>query len=65
MLAQYLFRHAEERKRGARMFGGHFVGRLAEHFGLVSDEGLMGLTVIAPELPVIDMDELVRLNICD
>ncbi|GJX33857.1 hypothetical protein Tco_0245414 [Tanacetum coccineum] len=49
LLAQYLFRYAEERKRGARMFGGHFVGRLAEHFGLVSDEGLMGLTVIAHE----------------
>ncbi|GKF17787.1 hypothetical protein Tco_0062705, partial [Tanacetum coccineum] len=38
---------------------------LVEHFGLVSDEGLIGLTVIARELPLIDMDELVRLRICD
>nr|GEU35469.1 hypothetical protein [Tanacetum cinerariifolium] len=29
------------------------------------DEGLIGLTVIARELPVIDMDELVTLRICD
>ncbi|GKA35472.1 hypothetical protein Tco_0721963 [Tanacetum coccineum] len=34
------------------------------HFGLVSDEGLMGLSVIARMLPVIDLDELVKLNIC-
>ncbi|GKA21540.1 hypothetical protein Tco_0701529 [Tanacetum coccineum] len=47
------------------MSGGHFIRRLAEHFGLVSDEGLMGLTMIARELLVIDMDELVRLHICD
>ncbi|GKC09843.1 hypothetical protein Tco_1001453 [Tanacetum coccineum] len=45
------------------MFRGHLIGRLEEHFGLVSDEGLMGLTVISRELPLIDLDELVRLNI--
>ncbi|GJR38861.1 hypothetical protein Tco_1214545 [Tanacetum coccineum] len=39
--------------------------RLAEYFGLVSDEGLIGLTVIARELSMIDMNELVRLRICD
>ncbi|GKB27493.1 hypothetical protein Tco_0866894, partial [Tanacetum coccineum] len=39
------------RKRGARMCGGNFVGRLVEYFGLVTDEGLMGLHVIARELP--------------
>ncbi|GJR44103.1 hypothetical protein Tco_1312206 [Tanacetum coccineum] len=43
LLAQYLFRHAEGRKSGARLSGGHFIGRLAMHFGLVSDEGLRGL----------------------
>ncbi|GJY76597.1 hypothetical protein Tco_0481713 [Tanacetum coccineum] len=32
------------RKNGARMSEGYFIGRLAEHFGLVSDEGLMGLS---------------------
>nr|GEV20696.1 hypothetical protein [Tanacetum cinerariifolium] len=39
-VAQYLFRYAEGRKSGARLFGGHFIGRLAAHFGLVSDAGL-------------------------
>ncbi|GJZ91124.1 hypothetical protein Tco_0663051 [Tanacetum coccineum] len=42
----------------------HFIGRLAEHFGLVSDEGLRGLTVISRELPVINVHKLARLNIC-
>ncbi|GKE62564.1 hypothetical protein Tco_1512931 [Tanacetum coccineum] len=32
LLAQYLFRHAEGKERGARMSGGQFVGLLAEHF---------------------------------
>ncbi|GKD47568.1 hypothetical protein Tco_1276544 [Tanacetum coccineum] len=40
LLAQYLFHHAEERKSGARLSRGHFIGRLAAHFGLVSDQGL-------------------------
>ncbi|GKD51972.1 hypothetical protein Tco_1280948 [Tanacetum coccineum] len=43
LLAQYLFRHAEGRKSGARLSGGHFIGRLAMHFELVSDDGLRGL----------------------
>ncbi|GKE42461.1 hypothetical protein Tco_1469745, partial [Tanacetum coccineum] len=46
LLAQYLFKHAEGRKTGARLFGGHFIGRLTNYFGLVSDEGLRGLTRI-------------------
>ncbi|GJS00915.1 hypothetical protein Tco_0317423 [Tanacetum coccineum] len=64
LLAQYLFMHAEGRKSRARLFGGHFIGRLADHFGIVSDEGLRGLFVISRELPVIDLHELARLNIC-
>ncbi|GJV11642.1 hypothetical protein Tco_1353183 [Tanacetum coccineum] len=44
LLAQYLFKHAVGRKSGARLSWGHFIGRLAKHFGLVSDEGLRGLT---------------------
>ncbi|GJR83680.1 hypothetical protein Tco_0154465 [Tanacetum coccineum] len=40
-----------------------FIARLAEHFGLLDAEILGGLTVIAPELPIIDMAELVRLQI--
>ncbi|GKD62892.1 hypothetical protein Tco_1305000 [Tanacetum coccineum] len=43
LLAQYLFRHAEGRKSEARLSGGYFIGHLAAHFGLVSDEGLKGL----------------------
>ncbi|GKE03317.1 hypothetical protein Tco_1395335 [Tanacetum coccineum] len=34
LLAHYLFRHAEGRKSHARLSGGHFIGRLAHHFGL-------------------------------
>ncbi|GKB80221.1 hypothetical protein Tco_0947116 [Tanacetum coccineum] len=52
------------RKSRAMMFGGHFIGRLAEHFGLVSDDGLMGLSMIARVLLVINLDELVKLKIC-
>nr|GEU47158.1 retrovirus-related Pol polyprotein from transposon TNT 1-94 [Tanacetum cinerariifolium] len=62
--AQYLFRHAKERKSGARLLGGCFIRRLAHHFGLVSDDGLRGLSIVVRELALIDMGELVRLNIC-
>ncbi|GKE32183.1 hypothetical protein Tco_1451505 [Tanacetum coccineum] len=34
-------------------------GRLAHHFGLVSDDGLRGLSVVACELSLIDIGELV------
>ncbi|GJT07128.1 hypothetical protein Tco_0841590 [Tanacetum coccineum] len=64
LLAQYLFRHAKGRKSKARMSEGYFIRHLAEHFGFVSDEGLMGLFVIACVLSVIDLEELVKLNIC-
>ncbi|GJU15616.1 hypothetical protein Tco_1143582, partial [Tanacetum coccineum] len=42
---RHLRRHAEGRKSRAKLSGGHFIGRLAMHFGLVSDEGLRGLQV--------------------
>ncbi|GJT52343.1 hypothetical protein Tco_0978500 [Tanacetum coccineum] len=64
LLAQYLFRHAKGRKSGARLSGGHFIRCLALHFRLVSDEGLRGLLVVTRELPLIDLHELGRLNIC-
>ncbi|GKF45454.1 hypothetical protein Tco_0132006, partial [Tanacetum coccineum] len=64
LLAQYLFHHAEGRKSRARLSGGHFIGRLAAHFGLVGDQGLRGLSVVVSELPVIDLHKLDRLNIC-
>ncbi|GJU21949.1 hypothetical protein Tco_1155291 [Tanacetum coccineum] len=60
LLAQYLFRHAKGRKYGARLSGGHFVRCLTEHFGLVTKEGLRGLTMVVGELRMIDMDELIR-----
>ncbi|GKG08007.1 hypothetical protein Tco_0333839, partial [Tanacetum coccineum] len=44
--------------------GWQFVARLAGHFGLLTAEILGGLTIIALELPIIDMGELVRLQIC-
>ncbi|GKB81260.1 hypothetical protein Tco_0948155 [Tanacetum coccineum] len=37
-------RHAEGRKSGARLSRGHFIRRLAAHFGLVRDKGLRGVT---------------------
>ncbi|GJQ99428.1 hypothetical protein Tco_0522413 [Tanacetum coccineum] len=55
---------AEGRKSGARLSGGHFIMRLAMHFGLVSDDGLRGLQVVTQELPLIDLHELGRLHIC-
>ncbi|GJW16315.1 hypothetical protein Tco_0020448 [Tanacetum coccineum] len=51
LLTQYLFRNAEGRKSGARLSGGHYIGRLAHHFGLLSDDGLRGLSVVASPGP--------------
>nr|GEW79640.1 hypothetical protein [Tanacetum cinerariifolium] len=56
LLAQYLFRHAEGRKNDAMLVGGHFIGRLAHHFGLVSDDGLRGLSIVTREISLIDME---------
>ncbi|GJZ56334.1 hypothetical protein Tco_0611527 [Tanacetum coccineum] len=64
LLARYLRLFAAGRKSRAHISGGQFVARLAEHFGLLTDEILGGLAVIAPKLPIIDMTELVRLQIC-
>ncbi|GKD47313.1 hypothetical protein Tco_1271958 [Tanacetum coccineum] len=57
LLARYLRLFAAGRKSGAHISGGQFVARLAEHFGLLTAEILGGLTIIAPELPIIDMTE--------
>ncbi|GKB25457.1 hypothetical protein Tco_0864858 [Tanacetum coccineum] len=64
LLAQYLFRHDEGRKSYARLSEGYFIRCLAMLFGLISDEGLRGLQVVTRELPLIDLHELGRLNIC-
>ncbi|GJR49388.1 hypothetical protein Tco_1399909 [Tanacetum coccineum] len=64
LLARHLRLFAAGRKSGAHISGGKFVARLAEHFRLLTAEILGGLTVIALELPIIDMAELVRLQIC-
>ncbi|GKD24751.1 hypothetical protein Tco_1230965 [Tanacetum coccineum] len=61
LLARYLRRFASGRKRGAMIYGGQFVACLAEYFVLFTEERLQGLTVIVWDLPVIDMDALVRL----
>ncbi|GJT19883.1 hypothetical protein Tco_0878589 [Tanacetum coccineum] len=44
-------RGQEVEKSGARLSGGHFIGHLAAHFGLVGDQGLRGLLVVVSELP--------------
>ncbi|GKB45758.1 hypothetical protein Tco_0896511 [Tanacetum coccineum] len=64
LLARYLRRFATKRKSGAHISSGQFVARLAEHFGLLTAEILGGLMVIALELLIIDIAELVRLQIC-
>ncbi|GJV11501.1 hypothetical protein Tco_1353042 [Tanacetum coccineum] len=64
LLARYLRMFAAGRKSGAHISRGQFVARLVDHFGLLTTEILGGLTVIAPELSMIDMAELVRLQIC-
>ncbi|GKC67196.1 hypothetical protein Tco_1099794 [Tanacetum coccineum] len=46
LLAHYLFRHAGERKHEAQMSGGHFIGRLADYFGLLIEERLHETTVV-------------------
>ncbi|GJV51313.1 hypothetical protein Tco_1447054 [Tanacetum coccineum] len=46
-------------KKGDMISGGQFVARLAEHFGLLSEERLQGLTVIIQDLLEIDIAELV------
>ncbi|GJV78656.1 hypothetical protein Tco_1514526 [Tanacetum coccineum] len=58
LLARYLRLFAARRKSGVHISGGQFVARLAEHFRLLIGEILGGLTVIVPELPIIDMTEL-------
>ncbi|GJZ05625.1 hypothetical protein Tco_0539418 [Tanacetum coccineum] len=63
-MTRYLRLFAAGRKSGAHISGGQFVAQSAEHFGLLTTKILGGLTVIAPELPIIDMIELVRLQIC-
>ncbi|GJZ50125.1 hypothetical protein Tco_0604315 [Tanacetum coccineum] len=52
------------RKSKARLSSRYFIGRLAMHYRLVSDEGLRGLQVVTRELPLIDLHELGRLHIC-
>nr|GFC43057.1 hypothetical protein [Tanacetum cinerariifolium] len=51
------------RRSGATLSGGHFIGFLATHFGLVGDQWLRGLSVVVNKLLVIDLYELARLNI--
>ncbi|GKB87724.1 hypothetical protein Tco_0959996 [Tanacetum coccineum] len=62
--AKYPHLHAKGRKSDVRLSSSHFIGRLAHHFGLVSDDGLRGLSVVTCEVPLIDMGDLGKLNIC-
>ncbi|GJZ01625.1 hypothetical protein Tco_0519586 [Tanacetum coccineum] len=55
-------RYAEGRKSGARLSGGYFIGRLAHHFSLVSDDGLRGF-VVTGVIQLVVYGELVKLNI--
>nr|GEW50428.1 hypothetical protein [Tanacetum cinerariifolium] len=65
LLAQYLFRFASRRMQGAKIFGGHFIACLSEHFGLITEASLQWLIMVVRDLTMIDTDELVRLYICE
>nr|GEY65546.1 hypothetical protein [Tanacetum cinerariifolium] len=55
--------HTEGRKSSARLSRGHVIGCLAHHFGLVSNDGLRGLSVVTTEILFIDIGKLVKINI--
>ncbi|GKD43766.1 hypothetical protein Tco_1268411 [Tanacetum coccineum] len=65
LLALYLFRFAFGRKQGAKMSGGQFITRLGVHLGVITEHSRQTLTVEVHGLTTIDIDELVRLRICD
>nr|GFC02087.1 hypothetical protein [Tanacetum cinerariifolium] len=60
LLAQYLFRHAEGRKSEARLSGGHFIRRLAAHFGLPQDQRSSKLLWLVPLKPLRMLLQLIR-----
>ncbi|GJU79495.1 hypothetical protein Tco_1281860 [Tanacetum coccineum] len=64
-LRRYLRLFAAGRKSGDHISRGQFIARLAKYFGLLTVKILQGLTVIALELLIIDMSELMRLQICE
>ncbi|GJU69283.1 hypothetical protein Tco_1255542 [Tanacetum coccineum] len=64
LVGPYIRRFFMGRKSGALISSRQFVAWLAEQFGLLSEERLQGLTIILPALPIMDMTELVRLQIC-
>ncbi|GJU45478.1 hypothetical protein Tco_1202744 [Tanacetum coccineum] len=53
LLAYFLIRHTEGRKSEADMSRAHFIARLVDHFRLLKEERLQGLTMV------------VRLHICE
>ena len=63
--ALYLFRGALGRDKRSQMTGGHFVSRLARHFGVIGDEIPAGLEIEVVSLPFIGQYYLVRLGICE
>ncbi|GJY35663.1 hypothetical protein Tco_0421041 [Tanacetum coccineum] len=65
LLAQYLFRFSLVRKKGAQMSEGYFIVRLGVHFRVIMEESLQTLTMEVRGLTTIDIDELIRLRICE
>nr|GEY55765.1 hypothetical protein [Tanacetum cinerariifolium] len=58
-------KHALGRKQAAKMSGGHLIARVGVHFGVIIEQSLQTLTMKVRELTTIDINELVRLRICD
>nr|GEX39061.1 hypothetical protein [Tanacetum cinerariifolium] len=54
LLVQYFFRHTEGRKSDVRLSRGHFVRRLAHHFGLMQHVVAAGTPEAAKDAPAVD-----------
>ena len=64
-LAHYLHQIALGRDARSKMTGGHFVSRLARHFGVLGGKDPPRFEVDVARLPAIDANYLVRLGICE
>nr|GEU47505.1 Gag-Pol polyprotein [Tanacetum cinerariifolium] len=53
------------RKVGAQMLGSHFIVHLGIQFGVIIEQSLQTMTVEVCDFPTIDLEELVKLMICD
>ncbi|GJR78770.1 hypothetical protein Tco_0149555 [Tanacetum coccineum] len=65
LLAFIVLVHIYLGKHRAQMSRGHFIARLRMHFGVITKQSLRTLTMEVCELTTIDIEELIRLWICE